>query len=94
MASNNAREQPPQGLVSGHVQYIRGATTETIGKMSGSESWKTSGEQNKADAVRAMQKATEKRDPNRDGYGKVEEMVGNLTGCEGMQKEGAASKRE
>lgn len=37
-----------------------------------------------------MRKASEQRDPTQ-GYGKVEQVAGNLTGCEGMQKEGAAS---
>lgn len=38
-----------------------------------------------------MQRAGENRDTSQ-GYGKAEEMAGKLTGCEGMQKEGAASK--
>lgn len=38
-----------------------------------------------------MQAATEHRDPARDGFGKVEEVAGKLTGCEGMKQEGAAS---
>ena len=39
-----------------------------------------------------MQKAGEKRDATH-GYGKAEELAGKWTGCEGMQKEGAASKK-
>jgi uncharacterized protein YjbJ (UPF0337 family) len=39
-----------------------------------------------------MRAAAENRDPARDGYGKVEEIAGKVTGCEGMAKEGAASK--
>lgn len=40
-----------------------------------------------------MKKAGEQRDTSQ-GYGKVEELAGKVTGCEGMQKEGAASKTE
>jgi len=39
-----------------------------------------------------MRAAAENRDPVRDGYGKVEEVAGRVTGCEGMAREGAASK--
>jgi uncharacterized protein YjbJ (UPF0337 family) len=41
-----------------------------------------------------MRTATEGRDPAKDGYGKVEEMAGKLTGCDGMKEEGAASKKD
>lgn len=37
-----------------------------------------------------MKKAGEQRDPSQ-GYGKVEEVAGRLTGCEGMEREGQAS---
>jgi uncharacterized protein YjbJ (UPF0337 family) len=40
-----------------------------------------------------LKKAGELRDQTQ-GYGKVEEVAGNITGCEGMQKEGAASKQD
>lgn len=40
-----------------------------------------------------MKKAGEQRDTSQ-GYGKAEEIAGKVTGCEGMQKEGAASKNE
>ena len=65
----------------------------TIGSISGSQAWSASGEQDKAAAVDAMRKAADKRDPNQ-GYGKAEEWAGKLTGCEGMQKEGAASSQK
>lgn len=41
-----------------------------------------------------MKAASANRDPQRDGYGKVEEMAGKAAGCEGMEEEGAASKKE
>lgn len=62
-----------------------------IGNVTGSEAWKASGEQDKAAGQATMQKAGEQRDPA-SGYGKVEELAGKATGCEGMQREGAESK--
>jgi uncharacterized protein YjbJ (UPF0337 family) len=38
-----------------------------------------------------MKTASANRDPATDGYGKVEEIAGRVTGCEGMEKEGAES---
>ena len=40
-----------------------------------------------------MKAASKQRDAQRDGYGKVEELAGKAAGCEGMEKEGAASKQ-
>jgi uncharacterized protein YjbJ (UPF0337 family) len=39
-----------------------------------------------------MKAASANRDPQQSGFGKVEEVAGKLTGCEGMEKEGAQSK--
>ena len=39
-----------------------------------------------------MKAASADRDPQRDGYGKAEEIAGKVAGCEGMENEGAASK--
>jgi len=61
--------------------------------MTGSHAWTTSGEQDKAHAKASLQAAAQNRDPSSAGYGKVEEMAGKITGCEGMKYEGAASKR-
>jgi uncharacterized protein YjbJ (UPF0337 family) len=41
-----------------------------------------------------MKAASENRDSSSQGLGGVEETAGKLVGCEGMQKEGAESKRE
>lgn len=40
-----------------------------------------------------MKAASANRDPATDGYGKAEEIAGKLTGCEGMEKEGAESRQ-
>lgn len=66
---------------------------ETIGNVTGNEAWKASGAQDKAQAVDAMKTAGEQRDSSK-GFGGVEEKAGNLVGCEGMQKEGAESKKQ
>ena len=41
-----------------------------------------------------MKSASEGRDPSKDGYGKAEELAGKVAGCEGMEKEGAASAKK
>lgn len=43
--------------------------------------------------METMKAASEGREPTRDGYGKAEEVAGKLAGCEGMQVEGAASRK-
>lgn len=62
--------------------------------MTGSEAWKASGAQDKTQSVDAMKSASQNRDPNAQGFGGIEEKAGSLVGCEGMQKEGAASKTQ
>lgn len=69
------------------------STQATIGNVTGSHAWTSSGEQDKAAGLSTMRKAGEERDTTQ-GYGKIEELAGKATGCEGMQKEGAASKQE
>jgi uncharacterized protein YjbJ (UPF0337 family) len=66
---------------------------EAVGSVTGSEEWQKSGAESKQHAVDAMKQASADRDPQRDGYGKAEEIAGKLSGCEGMENEGAASKK-
>jgi len=94
MSSNTPTPQKQPGLVAAHAEYIKGATESTIGSLTGSQAWTASGEQDKAHAKVSMQAANQNRDPARDGYGKVEEVAGKLTGCEGMRQEGAASAQK
>ena len=70
------------------------SSQETIGNVTGSEPWKASGAQDKEQAVDAMKAASANRDPSQQGMGGIEEKAGNLVGCEGMQKEGAESKKD
>ncbi|KAK1759202.1 hypothetical protein QBC47DRAFT_371285 [Echria macrotheca] len=88
--TNNIPQDQP-GLVAGHAEYIKGAAEAAIGQLTSSHAWTTSGEQDKAHAKASLRAATESRDPFASGYGKVEEMAGKVTGCEGMRNEGAAS---
>ena len=67
---------------------------EVVGNVTGSQDWKTSGEQDKQAGADAMKAAGENRDPQQSGFGKVEEMAGKAVGCEGMENEGAESKTQ
>ncbi|KAK3317987.1 hypothetical protein B0H66DRAFT_602590 [Apodospora peruviana] len=87
----NRQPQEQPGLISGHAEFIKGAAESVIGNITGSHAWTTTGEQDKAHAKASMKQAAENRDPAASGYGKVEEVAGKWTGCEGMQKEGHAS---
>ncbi|KAF2639783.1 hypothetical protein P280DRAFT_519171 [Massarina eburnea CBS 473.64] len=91
MSSN---QQTVPGLVSSHAQYVKGAAEETIGNATSSQAWTASGAQDKTQAVDAMKIASEQRDSANKGFGGVEEKAGSLVGCEGMQKEGAESKKQ
>ncbi|KAI1089662.1 hypothetical protein F5B19DRAFT_466275 [Rostrohypoxylon terebratum] len=90
MSSQDNEQQP--SLIGGHAEYIKGATESIIGNVTGSQAWTNSGEQVKSHAVDTMKAAGERRDPSQ-GFGKVEQKLGQTTGCEGMVKEGEASKR-
>ncbi|KAI4601836.1 hypothetical protein KJ359_010701 [Pestalotiopsis sp. 9143b] len=91
MSQNNQNEQP--SLIGGHAEYIKGAATSAVGSVTGSHAWQSSGEQTKARATGEMKAAGEARDAGTQGYGKAEEIAGKVTGCEGMEKEGLASKK-
>ncbi|GAB7363910.1 hypothetical protein MBLNU230_g4473t1 [Neophaeotheca triangularis] len=87
-------DQQNPSLIGGHAQYVKGAAEETIGSVTGSEPWTSSGEQDKSQGIDAMKQASENRDPQRDGMGKAEELAGKAAGCEGMEEEGKKSKSE
>jgi uncharacterized protein YjbJ (UPF0337 family) len=65
-----------------------------IGNVTGNAAWQQSGVSDKQGGIDAMKAASQNRDPATDGYGKVEEMAGKLSGCEGMEKEGAMSAKK
>lgn len=64
----------------------------TVGDVTGSHPWKSSGEQDKAAGISTMKVAAEQRDASQ-GYGKAEELAGKVTGCDGMKKEGSESSK-
>ncbi|QIX02063.1 hypothetical protein AMS68_007580 [Peltaster fructicola] len=86
-------DQSNPTLIGGHAQYVKGAAEAVVGSVTGSEEWKSSGESDKSAGIDAMKQASANRDPQKDGFGKVEELAGKATGCEGMEKEGAQSKQ-
>ncbi|KAK5123056.1 hypothetical protein LTR85_003252 [Meristemomyces frigidus] len=86
-------DQSNPSLIGGHAQYVKGAAEAAIGSVTGSEPWKSSAETDKTAGIDAMKQASANRDPQKDGYGKVEAMAGKVTGCEGMEKEGEQSKQ-
>lgn len=59
----------------------------------GSAAWTESGAQQKQAGIDEMKAAGEQRDRDnaQHGMGKPEELLGKVTGCEGMEKEGASS---
>ncbi|KAI1826151.1 Wd tetratricopeptide repeat domain-containing protein [Xylaria intraflava] len=89
MSSDDNNDQP--SLISGHAEYVKGATETTIGNVTGSEAWKSSGELAKAHAVNTMKAAGERRDASKKGFGTIEQKLGEVTGCEGMTHEGIAN---
>jgi hypothetical protein len=62
--------------------------------LTGNQSWAQSAERDKEQGIATMKAASANRDPQQSGMGKVEEMAGKAVGCEGMESEGAQSKRE
>lgn len=64
-----------------------------VGSVTGSEAWQSSASQDKDAGIDAMKQASANRDPAQSGYGKVEEVAGKMVNCEGMEKEGAESKK-
>lgn len=70
----------------------RGAAEETISGITGASSWQRSGTSDKRQGLDAMRAASADRDPQSSGFGKVEEVAGKVTGCNGMESEGAESR--
>ncbi|EME49328.1 hypothetical protein DOTSEDRAFT_121292 [Dothistroma septosporum NZE10] len=91
MSDSTNTDQP--SLVGGHAQYIKSQAEAAVGSITGSAEWKASAEQDKQQAVDSMKAASANRDHQQQGYGKVEEIAGKAVGCEGMETEGAATKK-
>lgn len=65
-----------------------------VAAVTGSEAWQSSAESDKQTGIDNMKAASANRDPQQSGYGKVEELAGKAVGCEGMEEEGAQSKKQ
>ncbi|KAF2157752.1 hypothetical protein K461DRAFT_317799 [Myriangium duriaei CBS 260.36] len=90
MSQSGPSDNP--SLIGGHVQYVKGAAESLIGNVTGAASWTDSATTDKEQGVAAMKAAGQQREANQQGYGKVEEVAGKVTGCEGMVREGQESK--
>lgn len=71
-------------MIGAHAKYAQGAVSSALGY--------ETGEQTKKEAVEEMRDARDQKDvPTQNTLlGKIENAAGNLTGCEGMQDEGAS----
>ncbi|GAM86482.1 hypothetical protein ANO11243_044960 [Dothideomycetidae sp. 11243] len=91
MSAPSSNDNP--SLIGGHVQYVKGAAEDLVGRATGATAWTDSAKTDKEQGVAAMKAAGEQRQAaGGQGYGKVEEVAGKVTGCEGMVKEGQESK--
>ncbi|KAH8787668.1 hypothetical protein BGZ57DRAFT_755196 [Hyaloscypha finlandica] len=78
-------------MLSGHAQYAKGYTEETIGNVTGSKEWQESGKKDAQEGINEMKAANAAKtsQPAASGIGgRVEELAGKAAGCEGMEKEG------
>lgn len=89
------------------MQYVKGAvevcivsevnlnrltvSQSAIGSVTGATEWQKSATSDKQAGIDAMKQASAQRDPQQQGFGKVEEIAGKVSGCEGMQEEGKNS---
>ena len=72
-------------LLASHAKYAQGAVSSTLGY--------ESGEQTKKEAVDEMRKASEQSSGQPSQVpvlGTAEKKLGEVTGCEGMEKDGGA----
>ena len=83
---------PPSASLS--TTFLTNISQGVIGNVTGNTAWQQSGDSDKQNGIDAMKAASQNRDPATDGYGKVEEVAGRLSGCEGMEKEGAISAKK
>ena len=69
---------------------------ETIGNLTGSQPWQSSGSEAKNAGIQEMKEAGRKRDQDsaQHGLGSVEKIAGQAVGCEGMEKEGGQSSNQ
>ncbi|KAL7269904.1 hypothetical protein RUND412_007406 [Rhizina undulata] len=97
--SRHTPSPPPNpSQFRGHLTYLQGAATETIGKITASPGLKSSGQAKQQVAISEMRAAKEKGDETLDldnrnlkvlqTEGKAQELAGKVTGCPGMFERG------
>ncbi|CED83202.1 hypothetical protein [Phaffia rhodozyma] len=77
--------------IGAHAEYIKGATVEAIGSLTGSKEWTESGADTKEHAIGDMRSAASSSphgEPHSSTIGSIEKKAGELVGCEGMVDEG------
>ncbi|KAL6718216.1 hypothetical protein ACLMJK_004304 [Lecanora helva] len=92
MASNQDQSDP--SMLRGHANYVAAAAKETLGSYTSTD-MQSAGAADKNAAVEEMRAAKEASEQQggdvskNPTVGKVEQSLGNVTGCEGMEEEGA-----
>jgi uncharacterized protein YjbJ (UPF0337 family) len=81
-------------LIGGHAQYVKGAVEETIGNVTGSQTWKDSGAHDKQEAVDKMRAANQGPSDSSFISGTTEKKIGNMVGCEGMVHNGEEKEKQ
>ncbi len=85
MSSNAPTDGDAPSLFTSHAKYAQGAISSTLGY--------ESGEQTKKEAVEDMKKASAQSSGQPSQIpvlGSAEKKLGEVTGCEGMEKDGDA----
>ncbi|KAK4690464.1 hypothetical protein P7C71_g6334, partial [Lecanoromycetidae sp. Uapishka_2] len=96
MASNESSDsQSNPSMLHGHAAYVAAAAKETLGSYT-STPLQNSGASDKQSALDEMRAAKNISDQQGGGdvtknptLGSVEQKLGSVTGCEGMEEEGA-----
>lgn len=81
-------------LIGGHAQYVKGAVEETIGNVTGSQTWKDSGVHDKQEAMDKMRAANQGPTDNSLISGSTEKKIGNIVGCQGMVQNGQEKDKQ
>ncbi|KAL2038809.1 hypothetical protein N7G274_008567 [Stereocaulon virgatum] len=94
MSSNDAPNSSNPSMIHGHAAYVAGAVKETIGSYTSTD-MQNAGASDKEAAVEEMRAAKQLSDQQggevskNPTLGEVEQTIGSVTGCEGMEEEGA-----
>lgn len=79
-------------MLHGHAAYVAAAAKETVGSYTSTDMQKAGSADKQAaiDEMRAAKEASQGEGVSKNPtLGKVEQSFGSVTGCEGMEEEGA-----